>query len=48
MRCTAYEYANMSCQLLGLSGIEACSKTSVESLPTVPPRYLNEFKSKSD
>jgi nucleoside-diphosphate-sugar epimerase len=26
MRCTAYEYANMSCQLLGLSGIEACSE----------------------
>ena len=26
MRCTAYEYANMSCQLLGLSGIEACTE----------------------
>ena len=49
MRCTAYEYANMSCQLLGLSGIEACSERRWFALRNFHMQYyedshlLNEY-----
>ena len=42
MRCTAYEYANMSFQVMGLSGIESCAERNWFALRNFHMQYYED------